>query len=303
MSVLSIIGALCSLYSIFFIIRFIYRHWFRTPFSWETYRGEWAVVTGASYGIGAAYAVELAKKGLNVILLARSVDKLQHVAQQVESKGAKSLVISFDFASASTEDWRRLENQLNSLTVSVLVNNVGVNVSLPTAFLEMEEEKMDQILRVNIVATQKMTRIVVPKMVERRKGIVLFLSSGGGVLSPAPYLSCYSGSKAYENALATALAGELESSGIIVQSITPFFVTSEMSKIRQSSLAVPSAERFARDSLQSVGYEVCSNPYWFHECISIVLSYLPLKLQIRYVAKLHRGLREKVLRKSVHKKE
>ncbi|GJQ15624.1 hypothetical protein GpartN1_g7415.t1 [Galdieria partita] len=303
MAWLSIIGALFLQYSIFHIIRFIYRHWFRKPFSWELYRGEWAVVTGASYGIGAAYAVELAKRGLNVALLARSIDKLRDVAQQVESKGAKSQVISFDFAKASSEDWKQLENQLNSLTVSVLVNNVGVNVSLPTAFLEMEEEKMDQILQVNIVATQRITRIVVPKMVERRKGVVLFLSSGGGVLSPAPYLSVYSGTKAYENALATALAGELESSGIIVQSVTPFFVTSEMSKIRKSSLAVPSAARLARDSLQSVGYEVCSNPYWFHECIATILSYLPLKLQIRYVAKLHRGLREKGLRKSAQKKE
>lgn len=293
----STLGALVCLSLLFQLLRFIYRHWFRGSFSWEPYRGEWAVVTGASYGIGAAYAVQLAKNGLNVVLIARSVDKLQQVAQQVEKNGAKSQIISFDFASASVDDWKRLENQLNSLTISVLVNNVGVNVSLPTSFLEMDEEKIHQIVQVNIVATQKITRLIVPKMVQRKKGVVLFLSSGGGVLSPAPYLSVYSGTKAYENALALALAGELESSGVVVQSITPFFITSEMSKIRKSSLAVPSAERFARDSLKSVGYEVSCNPYWFHEFLALVISYLPLKLQIRYVAKLHRGLREKGLRK------
>lgn len=168
-----------------------------------------------------------------MVLIARSVDKLQQVAQQVEKNGAKSQIISFDFASASVDDWKRLENQLNSLTISVLVNNVGVNVSLPTSFLEMDEEKIHQIVQVNIVATQKITRLIVPKMVQRKKGVVLFLSSGGGVLSPAPYLSVYSGTKAYENALALALAGELESSGVVVQSITPFFITSEMSKVHR----------------------------------------------------------------------
>lgn len=166
-----------------------------------------------------------------MILLARSQDKLRQVAQQVESNGAKSHIIQFDFASASDEDWKNLEKELASFTIAVLVNNVGVNVSLPTSFLEMEQEKIHQIVQVNIVATQKITRIVVPKMVERKKGVVLFLSSGGGVLSPAPYLSVYSGTKAYENALATALAGELASCGIIVQSVTPFFIASEMSKV------------------------------------------------------------------------
>eukprot|EP00871_Galdieria_phlegrea_P002919 jgi/Galph1/3628/GphlegSOOS_G2258.1 len=294
---LALVGTLWCLYILSRLIGFIYRHWFRKEFDWRPYRGEWAVVTGASYGIGAGYAKELARKGLNVILIARSLDKLEQVSKQVESLGVKSEAISFDVASATEEDWKRLETRLEQRNISVLVNNVGVNVSLPTAFLEIEDEKVDQMLRVNIIGTQKVTKLVVPKMVARKKGIVLFLSSGGGVLCPAPYLSVYSGTKAYEDSLATAVAGEWESSGIIVQSVTPFFITSEMSKIRRASLFVPSAERFARDSLRTIGYEVRSNPYWMHEIISFLLGLLPHKLQIRQVAKLHRGLREKGLRK------
>lgn len=305
------IGALVLAGVILRLLSFVYRHGFR-PASrvLSSYRGGWAVITGASYGLGAAFARECARRGLNVVLIARSADKLQGVAAECGQRyGVASRAIAFDFADATDEQWRRLvEVDLAGLAPSdgddddgirVLINNVGVNVEYPTDFTDMEyAAQVRRIIDVNVTATTRLTHALLPRMTAKRRGSVVFLSSAGGGIVPSPMLSVYAATKSYIDALALALAGEVNRHGVVVQSLTPFFVVSEMSKVRRASWLVPAPEAFARKALDRHGYELRSNPHWAHELMaSALVATRSLRGQVEYVARLHRGIRARALRK------
>lgn len=265
-------------------------------FSYEKFKGKWAVVTGASAGIGAGMARALARRGINVVLIARSEDKLTFVAEECHAKGVETKVMKFDFANASRDDWASLLEQLRSLSPLILVNNVGVNVEMPTEFIDMALAEVERIVTVNISATNAMTSALLPGMLERGRGIILCLSSGGGPIAPAPLLAPYAGTKAYNDAFAIALNGELSKRGVNVHSLTPFFVESSMAKMRKS-FTVPSPDQFAEAALRLVGSSPRLQPYWVHYAIGFAITLLPLSKQVSYVAGLHRNIRKRALRK------
>ncbi|XP_055743469.1 17-beta-hydroxysteroid dehydrogenase type 3-like isoform X2 [Salvelinus fontinalis] len=133
------------------------RVWFPQPESFFTSMGEWAVVTGGSDGIGRAYAFELAGRGLNVVILSRTKDKLDRVALEIEeTTGQKVKVIVADF----TEDdmYECIEGKLKGLNIGVLVNNVGILPShIPCKFLQTKdlEQKITKVINCNVKALVK----------------------------------------------------------------------------------------------------------------------------------------------------
>lgn len=295
----TILAAIGGLTLLVFITRlFIFlTQYLLSSFSYVRYKGEWAVVTGASAGIGAGFVRELASRGVNVVLLARSKDKMDAIASEVSSAyGVKTHVISFDFGSADSAAYVSLRDELAPLVPKILVNNVGVNVEIPTNFIDMEPKDIDRIVQVNITSVNKMTTMLLPGMVSAAKGVILCLSSGGGAVTPAPLLAPYAGTKAYADAFAVSLSGEVASKGVWVHSLTPFFVESAMAKMRKS-LTVPSADDFANKSLNQVGVSPRLSPHWVHSIIAAGLTVLPLKAQVSYVADLHRNIRVRALRK------
>lgn len=278
-------------------VRLVYTilHYALGNFSYTKYKGEWAVITGASAGIGAGMARRLSKRGINVALLARSIDKLKVVADECSKNGVDTKIIPFDFAEALVSDWNELESTLKALGPTILINNVGVNVSFPTDFVDVDENILSQMLTVNIQSTNRMTRLLLPYMIERNHGIVLCLSSGGGAVTPAPLLAPYAGTKAYNDAFAVSLAGEVPSD-VHIHSLTPFFVESAMAKMRKS-FSVPSADAFAEAALRLVSSSPRLQPYWVHMVMELAITALPLGLQVKYVADLHRKIRVRALRK------
>nr|XP_029534432.1 testosterone 17-beta-dehydrogenase 3-like isoform X3 [Oncorhynchus nerka] len=142
------------------------RVWFPQPESFFTSMGEWAVVTGGSDGIGRAYAFELAGRGLNVVILSRTKDKLDRVALEIEeTTGQKVKVIVADF----TEDdmYECIKEKLKDLNIGVLVNNVGILPShIPCKFLQTKylEQKITKVINCNVKALVKMCQIVLPGM-------------------------------------------------------------------------------------------------------------------------------------------
>jgi 17beta-estradiol 17-dehydrogenase / very-long-chain 3-oxoacyl-CoA reductase len=281
------------------LLRFLYRHLLQRPSRLaDKFRGDWAFITGASYGVGAGFARECARRGLNLVLLARSAEKLAAVAAECEQHGVAVRVVAFDLAQASEAEWNELYEGICDLEVSVLINNAGVNLEFPTEFIDMDEAAIERIVRVNICAMNKITRRLLPKMIERKKGCLIFLSSAGGAVVPCPLLSVYGGTKAYIDAFAVALSGEVRRHKIAVLSLTPFWITSEMSKIRRANWMVPSADAFARLALDRLGLELRSNPHWAHELIALGLKATrSLPAQVAYVERLHRRIRERALRK------
>lgn len=270
-------------------------HYALGHFSYSKYKGEWAVITGASAGIGAGIARRLSKRGVNVVLLARTVDKMNEVAKQCAENGVKTKVIQFDFAQASSEDWSQLASTLKALSPTILVNNVGVNVEFPTPFVDLEDQFVSKLITVNIESTNRMTRLLLPHMITANHGIVLCLSSGAGGVVPAPLLSPYAGTKSYNDAFATSLAGEVPA-GVHVHSLTPFFVESPMVKMKKA-FTVPSADEFAEAALRLVSSSPRLQPYWVHMVMQCAITALPLSMQVKYVADLHTKIRTRALRR------
>ena len=131
------------------------------------------------------------------------------------------------------------------LDIGVLVNNVGMSYEYPQEFLELSSTYVDTLINLNIVSLNAMTRIVLPQMVERKKGAVINISSFLAAI-PTPLLSVYSASKSYVDLISQGMAKEYSSKGITVQCILPGYVASKMSKIRKPTLTVPTPDVFVK---------------------------------------------------------
>ncbi|KAK1789798.1 hypothetical protein P4O66_015675, partial [Electrophorus voltai] len=158
--------------------------------------GKWAVVTGATDGIGKSYAEELAQRGFSMILISRSQEKLNDVAQSLESLyNVATKTVAVDFS--QVDIYPKIEAALAGLEIGVLVNNVGISYPYPEFFLHIPDldNFINTMINVNITSVCQMTRLVLPRMESRAKGVVLNISSASGMY-PVPLLTVYSATKA-----------------------------------------------------------------------------------------------------------
>lgn len=235
--------------------------------------GKWAVITGSTSGIGLAFAHEIAKQNMNLVLISRSTEKLQQVAQEIESKySVKTKIFPIDFTKVDLETYEKLTELLKELEdVGVLINNVGVASELPTLLHEASDKEIQDTINININATVNMTRKLIPFMIRRKKGAIVNISSGSANQA-TPMLTTYASTKAFVNHFSKCIAYEYEQDGIDVLCVTPFYVVSNMSKFRRATWLIPSAERCARDSLKYVGRYHIINPYWVHSVMDFLMS-------------------------------
>ncbi|KAI0213983.1 Very-long-chain 3-oxoacyl-CoA reductase [Lamellibrachia satsuma] len=214
----------------------------------------WAVVTGSTDGIGKAYAFELARRGLNVVLVSRSAEKLADTAVEIEKKyQVKTKTVAVDFT-GGPDIYEVVREELAGLEVGVLVNNVGITYNYPEFFNLLDDKRIRDIITCNIDSVTFMTRLVLTGMLERRKGAIINVASVAGV-TPTPLLTIYSATKAYIDFFSRALQVEYKTKGIIVQSVRPFFVSTKLSKIRRANLFVPTPISYARAAIATVGIE------------------------------------------------
>ncbi|KAI8622486.1 3-ketoacyl-CoA reductase [Chytriomyces sp. MP71] len=257
--------------------------------------GKWAVVTGASDGIGREFVLQLASQGLKVLLISRNQSKLDAVASEAKTE-CKTL--SFDFASASADDYARLAKVVEGLDggVAVLINNVGVNHEFPVPFLDETTKTADSIVEVNILAQMRITRIVAPLMVSAKKGLIVNIGSLAGIV-PSGYLSVYSASKSFLRFWSIALAKELAPSNVHVEHMRAFFVVTNMSKIRKPTWTTPTAKQFVKAALKNVGKSIDSTPYPSHAIINWILSFVPESFLVDYSNQMHIDIRKRALKK------
>lgn len=234
--------------------------------------GEWAVVTGATDGIGKAYAQELAKAGINIVLVSRSPEKLSDVAAEIENKyKVKTKTIPVDFT-GGLEIYDKVRAELEGMEIGTLVNNVGMGYAHPMYFAEIPNDKVvADLININIYSVSMMTRIVLPGMLERKKGAIINLSSASGA-APMPLLTVYSAAKAYVDFFSRALQQEYGSRGIIVQSQLPYFVSTKLSKIRRANMMVPAPTTYVKSALKTLGTSDWTFGYWAHAVQGFLLT-------------------------------
>jgi short-subunit dehydrogenase len=177
-----------------------------------------ALITGASAGIGAIYADRLAKRGYDLILVARNGDRLAALAQKLKSETGRSVeTITADLNDRA--DLARIETTLRTnASITLLVNNAGVGAAAP--LLGSDIEKMDEMIRLNVGALTRLTYAAVPGFVSRAGGTIINISSIVAV-SPETLNGVYGGSKAFVLAFSQSLQHELGSKGIRVQAVLP----------------------------------------------------------------------------------
>jgi len=235
----------------------------------------WAVVTGATEGLGKEFARQLAAKGFHVHIVGRNRQKLNDVAQGIQSDfQRKASICIIDFATAGYNDYARLESSIQDKDISVLINNVGVSHSIPVPFAEVDFAEISNIVTVNNMATLHVTSIVLKRLAKRQNGLILTIGSFAG-LFPTPYLAAYSGSKAFLQNWSISLAAEMKPAGVDVEFILSYLVVSAMSKVRRPSLFVPSAKTFVKKTLGSLGLygdrSFTVTPYWVHALMQWII--------------------------------
>ncbi|KAI9229813.1 MAG: hypothetical protein DHS80DRAFT_26829 [Piptocephalis tieghemiana] len=269
-------------------------------------QGGWAVITGCTDGIGKEFALQLADANLNVLLVARNKEKLDDVASAIKERTKNTVetkTVVIDYSSATKRDFERLAQETSELDISILINNVGVSHDIPTPFAEESVERHRSIVDVNIHVCVCVCVCVLPGMIARNSGLIINVGSATGLV-PTPYLSTYSASKAFVNTWSQALGAELSGTGIIVQSLTTFFVASKMSKIRKSSFLVPYPDTYVRSVLGKIGLSggsmtpYTSSPYPSHALANWVVETIPThRTALKINLDMHKDIRRRALRK------
>lgn len=244
---------------------------------WKGGPNTWAVITGATDGIGLAYAKAMAEKGYQLVLMSRSPDKLNKVKNEIHKQfpncqKIKTIVVDF----FDTDVYDNIELELKELgEIHVLINNVGMTYKHPEFFTRLEDrdEFITRIFNINCNAMTRLLSIILPQMVHKKSGIVLNICSYSACF-PTPLLSLYSATKIYGDYLSRALAAEYAYKGIIIQSVLPYYVSTNMIRNPKHSFMIPSSDRFVRSALKTVGIESRTYGYLPHTLIAFFTNYL-----------------------------
>ncbi|WP_157215893.1 SDR family NAD(P)-dependent oxidoreductase [Flavisphingomonas formosensis] len=177
-----------------------------------------ALITGASSGIGAIYADRLARRGYDLVLVARSTDRLQEAARRITDATGRSVnAITADLGKAA--DLRRVEAVLrDNAAITMLVNNAGFGAATP--LLASDPDAMEAMIDLNVTALTRLTYAAAPRFAERGEGTIVNIAS---IVAIAPEIlnGVYGASKAFVLALTHSLQHELADKGVRVQAVLP----------------------------------------------------------------------------------
>jgi uncharacterized protein len=177
-----------------------------------------ALITGASTGIGAIYADRLARRGYDLILVARNRERLDALARRITTETRRSVeVLAADLNDKA--DLARVEDKLRTdASITMLVNNAGVAVITP--LVESDVDRMETMIDLNVTALMRLTAAIVPSFLARRAGDIINISSIVGV-APEVLNGVYGGTKAFVLAFSQSLRHELSDKGIRMQVVLP----------------------------------------------------------------------------------
>jgi short-subunit dehydrogenase len=242
--------------------------------------GPWAIVTGASSGIGEHFARQLARRGFNLMLVARRRDRLDALAQDLGRKrGAVVETLALDLGEPAAVD--RLVAALGERDVGLVVSNAGFGLKGP--FLEATRAQLEAMFNVNARTPLFLLHAVLPRLLARKRGGVILTGSQEGE-APFPWSSAYAATKAFVHSLGLGLYGELAGTGIDLLVLAPGATDTEALVLqgfkREALPPLMPPEQVAREALSRLGRAA------FH---------VPGKDNRKFVALLKRMPRDKVV--------
>lgn len=191
----------------------------------QSIKGKTAYITGAGRGIGKATALELAREGVHVGLIARTESTLDEVAEEARSFGVKASVATADISSMEQVETAvaKLKSELGP--TDILINNAGIGTY--GSFLEIDPEDWKRTIEVNVYGTYHVTRAVLPQMIEKDEGNIINISSSSGLKATAGS-TAYSASKFAVQGMTEALMQEVRRNNIRVMTLNPSLVATEL---------------------------------------------------------------------------
>jgi short-subunit dehydrogenase len=187
-----------------------------------------ALVTGASSGIGASLARELAQHGHDLVLVARRVEPMRSIADACRGDGALCTIIAVDLSQPGAALGLSNDIEQRGLIIDVLINAAGVGAN--GRFDLSDPLRVNEMLQVNTVALTELTRSLLPGMVARRSGMVLLVASTAA-FQPGPQMAVYCASKAYVLSFGEAIAYELRESGVTVTILCPGATNTDFAQV------------------------------------------------------------------------
>ncbi|EDW77323.1 uncharacterized protein Dwil_GK18151, isoform A [Drosophila willistoni] len=262
--------------------------------------GKWAVVTGATDGIGKEYARELARQGLNLVLISRTKEKLIQVTNEIESEyKVKTKWIAVDFTKGR-EAYEEVERELAGIEVGILVNNVGMMYEHPDHLELVPEDVLWNLIVVNIGAVTMLTRKIVGQMKSARRGAIVNIGSGSE-LTPLPNMTVYAATKKYVTFFTKALEMELAEHNVTVQLVMPMFVITKMNAysntVMQGGFLIPNAKSYAKWTVFTLGKTSETNGFWTHSLQYLLMKLVPMRLRMLVAHEMSKRLRIEGLQK------
>ena len=220
----------------------------------ETHRRPFAVITGASRGIGAAYARDLAHRGYDMLLVARDNTRLQTLSATLQNTyEVKIETAVLDLALPDAGHQLFMHSRQKREHVDLLINNAGFGMY--GSFVDMALPRIHEMLRLHVNTVVDSTRLFLPTMIERRAGAIINVASLAGFF-PIPYMAEYAATKAFMISFSEALAEEVRSSGVYIQACCPGYTDTDFHHTAgakpRSPLKAHSSDQVVHTSLKAL---------------------------------------------------
>ncbi len=256
--------------------------------NYKTKYGQYALITGASSGIGKAFAYKLASLNVDLVLVARREEKLKLIKDEIEQKySVKVIVITLDLTVNSFIE--AIKESTKDLEIGILINNAGFGST--GDYIQIDSEYEEKMIKLNCIAPSILTHHFVSKMKGRKKGAIIFLGSVVSFIS-VPYMSTYSATKAFNTFLADGLWYELKKYNIDVLTVNPGGTDTEFQRISKVSggAFVRKPEDVVETALKALGKKVLVIDGAMNRINVFISKFLPRKFLIKLSGKVSEKL-------------
>lgn len=281
------------------IVKFLWISFIAKDFQWfktDSNQQIWALITGSTDGIGLCYAKEMAKLGYNLILISRNEFKLNKTKEEIKEKHINCEIITIALDFTRIDIYEEIERKLKNLDeIHVLINNVGTAYpnSCPEFFTQIPETMnfINCSINVNIFSCIRLINMILPKMEVKGRGVIINISSFTA-LFPIPLLSLYSATKVFIDHFSQSLHYEYKDKGIIIQSVLPFYVSTNMTKNISTNFMIPSPQKFTESALKTIGIEKRTFGFITHKIFGkftqLVGNYLKMRFAFNHFKEIRR---------------